>query len=180
MLTPTKDDYWEQGFAIHHIRELFGPEAPAVLREVVRHSDRNYAFQDEFKEIGPSAIPTLIEMVRDESDPDGQYLAAECLGNCGPAAKSAVPALIEYAKGGKLEADKRWLVALSIGAIGPDARDAAPVLEQWVHDAQRNLDRIKAVEAETKPKLFESQIIGAEVELDYIVQALKRVRESQK
>jgi len=70
--------------------------------------------------------------------------AALALGEVGPEAKAAVPALAEALR------DPEWVVrrqaAVALGRLGPDARPAVPALQRLTHDAN-SLVRKAAVEA---------------------------------
>jgi len=127
-----------------------------------------------FGAIGAVAVPELIEILNSEND-DGlsQDFAAEALGDIGPAAKDAVPALIQhitesnrYRKKSKQnlgqyqwtlkntlitlrESDITW-GASALGKIGPDAKDAVPKLLsllQGIKDEEFNLNKHVLVEA---------------------------------
>ena len=67
-------------------------------------------------EIGPSAVPALIEALRDD-DGGVRAGAAAALGEIGPAAAAAVPALTEALRDAKGEVRVR--VAGALGEIGP-------------------------------------------------------------
>jgi HEAT repeat protein len=71
-----------------------------------------------------AALKGLIEELQ-RPDSTVRYRAAMALGEIGPAARSAVPALIGALKN---DADHRPLIAQSLGRIGPDARAAVPAL----------------------------------------------------
>ncbi|MBI3464751.1 MAG: HEAT repeat domain-containing protein, partial [Planctomycetes bacterium] len=66
------------------------------------------------------------------SDPFVRSRAAVVLGQIGPAAKAAVPALIEALK--DPNPYTRWSVVEALGKIGPKARDAMPALRAALRD----------------------------------------------
>ena len=61
-----------------------------------------------------------------QPDPNARWKAAEALGNLGPRASAAVPALIDLL--GDRQETVRWRTAEALGKIGPDARAAVPAL----------------------------------------------------
>jgi HEAT repeat protein len=70
-------------------------------------------------------IPALIEALKDR-DGDVRRWAMELLGEFGPEAREAVPALIQLLKS---PVDQEWAMGI-LGRIGPDARDAVPALTE--------------------------------------------------
>ena len=78
---------------------------------------------------GQDVMPALIDVLRDgDEGPDVRGGAAWALGEIGPEAKPAVPALIEL-----LEHENDWareMAAGALGRIGPEAEEAIPMLEQ--------------------------------------------------
>lgn len=126
-----------------------------------------------FGAIGGVAVPDLIEVLKSERSGLSQDFAAEALGDIGPAAKDAVPALIQhitesnrYKKKSKenlgqyqwtlksfldtlRETDIAW-GARALGKIGPDAKDAAPKLHsllEEVKDQEFNANKQTLIEA---------------------------------
>lgn len=79
-------------------------------------------------EIGPTAIPVLTELVKDNTE-GIRMQAAHALGRIGP---PAIPALTELFK------DKDWQVrdaaARAVGDIGPKAKAIVPALSELVKD----------------------------------------------
>src|SRR5262249_3152032 len=80
-------------------------------------------------------IPTLTAALKDKEkipgDPRGGSIgetACLTLGNYGPKARAAIPALIDAAKGEELSLRERAMIAL--GAIGPEAKAAVTALRE--------------------------------------------------
>ena len=76
----------------------------------------------------------------------GNPRAAYVLGEMGPKAKEAIPALVEALKRqpmpGESVADN---AALALGKIGPDAREAVPALTQTLADREWTVRRHAAI-----------------------------------
>lgn len=86
----------------------------------------------------PSTVPALIAILKrrcynvDYLKTDMHRSATRLLGRLGPAAKAAVPALIELLRRGS---DKQQIqVVYTLGAIGPDAREAIPALLEVISE----------------------------------------------
>src|SRR5439155_17122234 len=71
---------------------------------------------------GPVCIPALTYALK-SNDSDVQRNASITLGNFGPAAKAAVPSLVEV-----LAKSEGYHAAEALGKIGPDAKAAIPAL----------------------------------------------------
>ena len=74
------------------------PEALAAVREGLREGSRTTEFLDQLGEAPPETlsselIPQLLGFCRAGSDPERRIAAIGVLGNMGPAARSAVPAI---------------------------------------------------------------------------------------
>ncbi len=88
-------------------------------------------------------LPVFIQAAQDPDDKVRQY-AISAIGDIGPAAAPAVPALITVLKGplgetpenfdGKRAANSRSAAAAALGNIGPAAKDAIPVLSAALKD----------------------------------------------
>lgn len=126
-----------------------------------------------FGTIGGVAVPDLIEILKSEKDDMSQDFAAEALGNIGPAAKDAVPALIQHItesnrykkKATEKLGQYQWTLksvletlrdsdilwgARALGKIGPDAKDAAPKLLsllQAIQNEEFNANKHVLIEA---------------------------------
>ena len=123
-----------------HVRQFaasalanFGPAAKPALPGLIEAIEKNKTpetrrpFLDTIGAIGAEAadaVPFLIRMLSDESDPIREH-AIRAIGAIGPPAKNAVPALIYLAKGSKRE---RYGAMAALGKIGPDAKEAIPLL----------------------------------------------------
>jgi hypothetical protein len=69
------------------------PESPVdKLLQLCHLPDRREPIPFPFEERSPAAVPVLIELLRD-SHPVVRRYAADCLGDLGPQARPAVPAL---------------------------------------------------------------------------------------
>jgi len=96
-----------------------------------------------FKLLGPAtkpAIPRLIRLLHSDA-PETRGLAAVCLGEIGPDAKQAVPALIEYLTvESRCRTNSGWdergifCSAYALGRIGRAARPAVPQLSLLIND----------------------------------------------
>jgi HEAT repeat protein len=108
----------------------------------------------ELTAIGQPAVPALATALHDP-DCRTRRAAAEILGRIGPAARDAVPALMDAlprppnsrvcgraAESGPI--DVRTVIAVSLGQIGPDARAAIPALTRTMVDGDNNWLRIES------------------------------------
>jgi HEAT repeat protein/lysophospholipase L1-like esterase len=93
--------------------------------------------------LGPAAesVPALLRALH---DPALRWRVPDVLGELGPAAREAVPALTEALA--DANAAVRWRAAKALGRIGPAARKAAPLLATLTRDPQGNV-RAAAVTA---------------------------------
>jgi len=108
----------------------------------------------QLKGQGKAVTPALVKMLGDHDavergDPrfGGMKVckaAVIALGNHGPSAAKAVPALTAALK--SEDATLRWLAAEALGRIGPDAKQAIPALKQLLNDPD-NVVRINAAES---------------------------------
>ena len=93
-------------------------------------------------------LPELITALHD-SDARVRGLAAQAIGNIGPAAASAVPALVDLL--GNPDEGSRNSACIGLTGIGPAAREAVPALRRALSDsspyvrrfAQRAIDTIE-------------------------------------
>jgi HEAT repeat protein len=77
--------------------------------------------------IGEPAVDPLIEVLKDK-DEEARPLAAQVLGDIGPAAKKAIPALIEALKDDDADPSVRNSAASALAEMGPAAKPAVPAL----------------------------------------------------
>jgi len=89
-----------------------------------------------------AALPVLIESLTDSSY--AGELAAEVIGDIGPAAEPAVPALINLLKVGPFSANR---AAEALGKIGPAAKAAVPALVVALQSRDNGALRFYAAEA---------------------------------
>lgn len=117
---------------IRELRDL-GPGASAAAPALTRKlGDRRFVDFIMFKAthlagdalvaIGPSAVPALVEALGSESEKT-RFWAVRTLGEIGPAARAAVPALHKKLARGR-DVETAW----ALGRIGPDAAEAVPAL----------------------------------------------------
>ena len=95
--------------------------------------------------VGTEAVPALIAALTD-AYVDVRRLAADALGNIGPAAAEAVPALIAALT--EADVDVRRLAADALGNIGPAAAEAVPALiaaRHWAADDALRKIRVPGV-----------------------------------
>jgi HEAT repeat protein len=135
-------------------------ETRPILLDALGARDRSTgnAAEEELEEMGPAALPMLIEALR-RPDAASRYHAARAVGWIGPGAREAVPALAEVLYSGKPGGVLAVLRALR--GIGPDARAALPSLERvlwrWNGDPDLKLEAAKAIAAidpSRKPGLY--------------------------
>ena len=93
-------------------------------------------------QIGPPAVPALIEALADE-EPWVRAQAAHALGTIGSPARDAVPALTQALK--DPQANVRSKAAFALGEIGPDAGAAAPELAQALQDTESDVSAQAAI-----------------------------------
>jgi HEAT repeat protein len=107
--------------------------------------------------MGPNALGALPGLVRALDDPSAyvRALAADALGNIGPAAKPAVKALSDHLLAGHEEVFVLRSVAAALGDIGPNAADALPVLAKAlkmprvIYTAEEAIHKIKGEPIQT-------------------------------
>lgn len=101
-----------------------GNQSPAVRQQAVH----------ALVHFGPVAVRPLISRLRDVSV-QVRHAAAFALGNMGPAAEDAVPALARALE--DMDVQVRQTAAWALAAIGPAAKDAVPELIRAVRDSNR-------------------------------------------
>lgn len=111
------------------LRKLDRPVIQAVLRAL--------------GQMGQSAVPYLVAVLK-EDDTRMQTLAAQAIGQIGPDAKAAVPALIEVFRSGltgrrrNRTNEHRVAAVEALGRIGSGAKAARPVLEKAAKERIRD------------------------------------------
>jgi HEAT repeat protein len=86
--------------------------------------------------VGEAAVPVLVEGLQNEKDAVMRMRCALALGNSGPKAVKAVPALIMALRD---EVRKvRQHTARTLGRIGPAAKEAIPGLKRVLEDPDEN------------------------------------------
>lgn len=116
--------------------------------------------------IGDNDVPALIRQLQSEV-PGTRITAAQQLGECGPYAASAVPALIESLAGNQNPVELRIAATRSLGLIGPDAESAVPELARALEDNNQRLSNAALVslgrigpQTRTIPALLQSMRSG--------------------
>jgi HEAT repeat protein len=83
------------------------------------------------------SVSSLRKTLREDTDPNMRYYAAQSLGSFGPEAKAAVPDLIEALK------DENRTVRMGAGyalaEIGPAAAAAVPALQEAARDPEKEV-----------------------------------------
>jgi hypothetical protein len=123
-------------YAVTHLN-LLGEKGAPIIRDVVsRHGLR--ATGDAvvaLSALQAHAVPTLIEMLQNKDDSEGQYVAAEAVRRIGQPALATVPALIDVLTGCVTTDESHWSiearVADALGRFGPAAEAALPALKSF-------------------------------------------------
>jgi hypothetical protein len=140
---------WEEvSYAIEHCTEVLGMDALPLLKKTLQQSADAYrdAHSSAFCSLGRKAVPTLIAVLMDDHNLDGQLEAATCLGYLGPEGAAAVPALIkalskkrvrmwEGTLSSRLDSHAAW----ALEHIGAKAKAAIPHLEQLAKDPDEDV-----------------------------------------
>lgn len=140
-------DLYVRRFAAQALGEIGADPAVAgpALTEAARSNRREIADAalTSLGKLGPGAVPALVEVLKKREvrggKPKGKSRepvhdasatlrakAAQALGNLGPDAREAVPALIEALQ----DPDVRTDAATALGNIGPDAKEAISALTE--------------------------------------------------
>ena len=141
-------DLFVRRFAAQALGDIEANPKTAVpaLAAVLKQNDQKElaeAAVTSLGKMGPPAVPPLIDALKNKTaapkkekgkkkgpaptDPTAlvRTKAAEALGNIGPPAKAAVPALIDSLR----DANVRTEAAVALGNIGPDAKGAVSALQ---------------------------------------------------
>lgn len=129
----SESNYYSVEFAIDHLNEIFGQDAPQLLREIACKTDHDVFLQ--FSSTPARSIPVLIEMVKDKGCPKGQEVAVSCLGSL--CTESAVPHLVKvFEKESNSSNNLKYLAAIALGEIGPPSRPALPHLKHAIQELE--------------------------------------------
>jgi hypothetical protein len=95
--------------------------------------------QEELLECSPAqlktdVVPVLVESLREARTSEERQHLALALGRLGPAARPAVPVLVETLQKQATQPEERSVLLTTLGQIGPGARQALPVLVSSVCD----------------------------------------------
>jgi HEAT repeat protein len=162
------DQEWNQYRREEAIEELgkLGPEAalavPYILQTVAHVyelddfiNDRDIpgipsTARDALTKIGPVAVPCLVEVLG-RGDDLVRWVAAESLGDIGPAAKEAIPVLIDAVKrDSAMEADPKSALEVPGAAVSALARigsAAVPALTELLKNGEEVSQRLSAASA---------------------------------
>jgi HEAT repeat protein len=126
-------DYWVSEMAAVALRKITGAPNP--------ESDRRRRGSRE-----PGSPPPAVEkLLAAIQDPGSRWMAVVALGELGPAARDAVPALAEALEDRELSV--RWDAAKALGKIGAAAARAVPALTAVLHEQDDAIVRQRAVVA---------------------------------
>ncbi len=107
--------------------------------------------------VGEPAVPALLKILNGP-DEGMRVCAAYALGEIGPTARAAVPALIRVVERADPEQYPDVLVRHAVGAIGrigPEARSAVPALNAWLEKLRfRDLDTVIALDRIGAPPVW--------------------------
>jgi HEAT repeat protein len=115
--------------------EVLGPAATAAVDELAESLDDesegvSRQAASTLRRIGPTAVPALERVVLRDAQPRVRFEAIFALWHFGPAAHTAVPALIVALE--DQDDDVRTTAVLTLAAIGKRAAPAVPRLSQWL------------------------------------------------
>jgi len=115
--------------------------------------------ENSLARIGGPAVPALLEVLKGPNK-DMRVCAASVLGEIGPAARTAVPSLIEAIE--RPDADREAKILKShavraLGRIGPEAKAAVPILNRLLDQA------LKPAPAEGHNNAFDAATALAEI-----------------
>jgi HEAT repeat protein len=121
---------WRRSHAAVALWRIDGNVAPrvaAVLEAADSVLDTGHLAGD-LTPMGPAAVPALEQAIEAGGKREGRHVAVVVLGQIGPPAKAAVPALVAALK--DPEPLTREAAAEALGRIGPAAHEAIPALQQ--------------------------------------------------
>jgi hypothetical protein len=172
-----------RGEAVRLLPKSLGERAAGVICEVIRrHGDDAFVpCWQAMKEIPVSlALPELVRLLDEKGSYVSQTFAADCLGDQGRAAVSAVPSLIAVLKREALTNNLMTThqhAAIALGRIGPAAKEALPDLIRLAQaHAPEEWRRVQARFPEARP----DNSGGAKYSDDYFVNAIYKIRKPAK
>jgi hypothetical protein len=118
-------------YAVEHLPDVLGEKALPTLREVSRQQHYPSVTYEPFCRLGHKSVPQLIQMLTDESDPEGQFFAIEVLGRIKADGEAPITALKNALKSRARSRSGRSLkatAASALGEIGPPAITTLPAL----------------------------------------------------
>ena len=137
--------------AVNVLEEIGEPAAVAVPRiaELLSSTDDDMRYQaaDALEELAPfaeAALPALIRALTTDEDPDVRRNVVSCLGDMGPPAAPAIPAMIEATRDS--EPLIRDMAVSALGRMGQAAAEAVPALIAALDDDEPDV-RVSAAEA---------------------------------
>lgn len=125
---------------LKHIQDLVAPDLARLIDDAKAGDAtvRCYSLR-VLGHLGPakagSALPAIIQAMREENS-DVRLAAIWAAGEFGPAAKDAVPALIQILRD---RPNGYWYAAGALAKIGPDAQAAVPELVRMLKDGSSRI-----------------------------------------
>jgi hypothetical protein len=162
-------------YAISRLNLLGEDGASLVRGAVARHgAEVTQEAVGALTSLGSKGVPTLVELLGNDRDRQGQKVAFEVIARIGPAASDAIPTLLEILERvdeAHEEAPLSRLAAAALGSIGPQAKAALPALRRFRNSAKSSADA-QRVEAKRRgdnpPKIDQTDYFSA-------AQAIKKI-----
>lgn len=162
---PSDADTAAQYFAVEKLPYVFGDKAAPYLCAYIRRWGEkvtHHALSAMHAVSAKAAVPELCRLLVRTEPVHCQLFALECLGNKGPAAKTAIPDMIRILTDEPLVQDVGWTkfstheyAAHALGRIGPDAEDALPILIRHAEkSAPAEWARVKNQQPKAEPDHF--------------------------
>jgi HEAT repeat protein/tRNA A-37 threonylcarbamoyl transferase component Bud32 len=135
LITALSDqDFWVSETAALALRKITGAPDPAAGHRRQRSAEASAPT--------PPAVERLLKAIQ---DPASRWMAVVALGQMGPAAHEAIPALIEALE--DAECAVRWDAAKALGKMGVVAARAVPALTAVLHEQDDAIARQHVVAA---------------------------------